>query len=89
MRHNRECRVTITNYCRNGARFLSYLTIIPVRWNSDEYNCSVRSARCGAGRGRRVDLYLFIFSYLFIVLSPALIHSRWGDTTIHLLAEGS
>lgn len=39
--HNRECQVQITNYRKDGTRFLNYLTIIPVRWNSSEFNYSV------------------------------------------------
>lgn len=39
--HNRECQVEITNYRKDGSRFLNYLTIIPVRWNSTEFNYSV------------------------------------------------
>lgn len=39
--HNRECQVMITNYRRDGTKFLNYLTIIPVRWNSNEFNYSV------------------------------------------------
>ena len=39
--HNKECQVTITNYRKDGTRFVNYLTIIPVRWNSGEFNYSV------------------------------------------------
>lgn len=39
--HNRECQVQITNYRKDGSKFLNYLTIIPVRWNSSEFNYSV------------------------------------------------
>lgn len=39
--HNRECQVEITNYRKDGTRFRNYLTIIPVRWNSNEFKYSV------------------------------------------------
>ncbi|OIW25192.1 vivid PAS protein VVD [Coniochaeta ligniaria NRRL 30616] len=39
--HNQECQVEITNYRKDGSKFLNYLTIIPVRWNSNEFNYSV------------------------------------------------
>jgi PAS domain S-box-containing protein len=39
--HNRECQVQITNYRKDGTQFLNYLTIIPVRWNSSDFNYSV------------------------------------------------
>lgn len=39
--HNRECQVQITNYRKDGSKFANFLTIIPVRWNSNEFNYSV------------------------------------------------
>jgi PAS domain S-box-containing protein len=39
--HCRECQVQITNYRKDGSKFLNYLTIIPVRWNSNEFNYAV------------------------------------------------
>jgi len=41
VRDNRECQVQVVNYRKNGTKFLNYLTIIPVRWNSNEFNYSV------------------------------------------------
>ncbi|KAB5543006.1 putative vivid protein [Coniochaeta sp. 2T2.1] len=41
VRNNLECQVQITNYRKDGSKFLNYLTIIPVRWNSTEFNYSV------------------------------------------------
>jgi PAS domain S-box-containing protein len=38
---HRECQVQISNYRKDGSKFLNYLTIIPVRWNSADYNYSV------------------------------------------------
>lgn len=38
MRHavksNQECQLTVTNYRKDGTKFLNYLTMIPVVWNS-------------------------------------------------------
>ncbi|KAB5566875.1 PAS domain-containing protein [Coniochaeta sp. 2T2.1] len=41
VRNNLECQVQITNYRKDGSKFLNYLTIIPVQWNSTKFNYSV------------------------------------------------
>lgn len=34
VKHNQECQLTVTNYRKDGTKFLNYLTMIPVCWNS-------------------------------------------------------
>jgi PAS domain S-box-containing protein len=43
VRENLECQVTVANYRKNGTRFLNYLTMIPVAWNSRDgsFNYSI------------------------------------------------